>query len=118
MTCTHDLALGYYISDRTIILRRGSIVEMGDTKLVFDDPRHPYTQTLLVSVPRRSGGGKIVPPSPLPPPGAAERSGRRGSSRRGSPATGLPEADHGAGDQGSSPLPTVARLGTMRSAAA
>lgn len=49
---THDLALGYYISDRTIILRRGSIVEMGDTRRVFQDPRHPYTQTLLASVPQ------------------------------------------------------------------
>lgn len=49
---THDLALGYYISDRTIILRRGSIVEMGDTRRVFADPRHAYTQSLLASVPQ------------------------------------------------------------------
>jgi ABC-type oligopeptide transport system ATPase subunit len=49
---THDLSLGNYISDTTVILRRGSIVEMGETAKVFGDPRHPYTQMLLASVPR------------------------------------------------------------------
>ena len=49
---THDLSLGNYISDRTMILRRGSIVEMGVTGRVFDNPVHPYTKSLLASVPR------------------------------------------------------------------
>jgi oligopeptide/dipeptide ABC transporter ATP-binding protein len=49
---THDLSLGHYISDRTIILRRGRIVEMGRTELVFADPRHPYTRQLLLAVPQ------------------------------------------------------------------
>jgi ABC-type oligopeptide transport system ATPase subunit len=48
---THDLSLGNYISDTTVILRRGSIVEMGATGKVFGDPRHPYTRSLLASVP-------------------------------------------------------------------
>ncbi len=48
---THDLALGYYISDTTIIMYRGTIVEMGDTGRVFHNPLHPYTQMLLESVP-------------------------------------------------------------------
>jgi peptide/nickel transport system ATP-binding protein len=48
---THDLSLGNYISDRTIILRHGCVVEMGATDKVFGDPRHPYTQNLLASVP-------------------------------------------------------------------
>jgi len=48
---THDLSLGNYISDTTIILRHGSIVEMGETEKVFGDARHPYTQDLLASVP-------------------------------------------------------------------
>ncbi|ASA78507.1 ABC transporter ATP-binding protein [Thermococcus sp. 5-4] len=48
---THDLALGYYISDSTIIMYRGTIVEMGDTEKVFHNPLHPYTQMLLESVP-------------------------------------------------------------------
>jgi peptide/nickel transport system ATP-binding protein len=48
---THDLSLGNYISDTTIILRHGCIVEMGATEKVFGDPRHAYTQDLLASVP-------------------------------------------------------------------
>jgi len=50
---THDLALGNYISERTVILRRGSIVEMGATEKVFGNPRHPYTKMLIASVPHR-----------------------------------------------------------------
>ncbi|MGB3437690.1 MAG: ATP-binding cassette domain-containing protein [Actinophytocola sp.] len=49
---THDLSLGNYLSDQTVILRRGAVVERGDTEKVFGDPRHPYTRTLLASVPR------------------------------------------------------------------
>lgn len=49
---THDLSLGNYIAERTIVLRHGSIVEMGPTHLVFGNPTHPYTIKLLDSVPR------------------------------------------------------------------
>ena len=49
---THDLSLGNYVSDRTMILRRGRVVELGPTEKVFGDPRHPYTQSLLASVPQ------------------------------------------------------------------
>ena len=48
---THDLSLGHYVSDRTVILRRGAIVEMGDTVKVFSNPQHPYTRDLLAAVP-------------------------------------------------------------------
>jgi len=49
---THDLSLGNYVSERTMILRRGRVVELGPTEKVFADPRHPYTQSLLASVPQ------------------------------------------------------------------
>jgi ABC-type oligopeptide transport system, ATPase component len=61
---THDLSLGNYISDTTVILRRGCVVEMGATEKVFGDPRHPYTQSLLASVPllhSKWGEGKPTP---------------------------------------------------------
>ena len=48
---THDLSLGNYISDRTLILRHGAVVEMGPTVEVFGNPQHEYTQMLLASVP-------------------------------------------------------------------
>ena len=49
---THDLALGNYISDRTVILCRGRVVEVGSTPKVFGSPAHPYTRMLLSSVPQ------------------------------------------------------------------
>jgi len=49
---THDLSLGNYISERTVILRRGQIVEMGPTPAVFGQPLHPYTRMLIASVPQ------------------------------------------------------------------
>ena len=65
---THDLSLGNYISDRTVILRRGRIVEMGATPKVYGDPRHSYTRSLLASVPQLhhkwgatpGAGGEVV----------------------------------------------------------
>jgi peptide/nickel transport system ATP-binding protein len=49
---THDLSLGYYISERAVILYRGAVVEMGAAEKVFDSPLHPYTRMLMASVPR------------------------------------------------------------------
>jgi peptide/nickel transport system ATP-binding protein len=49
---THDLSLGNYISDRTVILRQGAIVEMGETAKVYGNAQHAYTRMLLASVPR------------------------------------------------------------------
>ncbi|MBO3750190.1 ABC transporter ATP-binding protein [Streptosporangiaceae bacterium NEAU-GS5] len=49
---THDLSLGNYLAERTVVLRRGVVVEMGPTEKVFEDPLHPYTRQLLAAVPR------------------------------------------------------------------
>jgi ABC-type oligopeptide transport system ATPase subunit len=49
---THDLSLGNYISDTAVILHRGEIVETGATDRVFGRPKHPYTRSLLASVPQ------------------------------------------------------------------
>ncbi len=49
---THDLSLGYYISEKAIILYRGCIVEMGSTMKIYNNPIHPYTKMLMASVPR------------------------------------------------------------------
>jgi peptide/nickel transport system ATP-binding protein len=48
---THDLSLGYYISDETMIMHKGVLVECGDSQKVFNHPQHPYTKMLLKSVP-------------------------------------------------------------------
>jgi peptide/nickel transport system ATP-binding protein len=49
---THDLSLGYYISDRAVILYSGCVAEMGSTEKIYSNPLHPYTKMLMASVPR------------------------------------------------------------------
>jgi peptide/nickel transport system ATP-binding protein len=49
---THDLSLGYYISERVVILYSGSVVEVGSTEKVYYNPLHPYTRMLMACVPR------------------------------------------------------------------
>jgi peptide/nickel transport system ATP-binding protein len=72
---THDLSLGNYISDRTMIMRRGAVVEMGATERVFGNPRHPYTKALLASVPQLHTKWKDVPAAPPVPEPKAEGGG-------------------------------------------
>ena len=62
---THDLSLGNYISDRTIILRHGAIVEMGDTVKVFGNPQHDYTRMLLAAVPQLHKKWQHAPLGPV-----------------------------------------------------
>lgn len=73
---THDLSLGYYISERAVILHRGFVVEMGATDKIYDAPLHPYTQSLMASVPRLDmkwedvpTGKKMMARQLAPPPG-------------------------------------------------
>lgn len=49
---THDLSLGNYISERTMIMRGGEIVEIGATDEVLGNPQHPYSQALVAAVPQ------------------------------------------------------------------
>ena len=47
---THDLATAYYISDRIIIMQKGSVVESGDARAVLSAPQHPYSRQLRDAV--------------------------------------------------------------------
>ncbi|MCR2050153.1 ATP-binding cassette domain-containing protein [Acetatifactor muris] len=51
MFISHDLSVVRYISDRICVMYLGNIVELGDAKTVFEDPRHPYTVALMSSIP-------------------------------------------------------------------
>lgn len=52
---SHDMGVIRFISDRIAVMHRGRIVEMASNQELFEDPRHPYTRTLLAAVPRLSG---------------------------------------------------------------
>ena len=55
---THDLGVVTKVADRVCVMYAGIIVEQGTKSAIFDNPRHPYTQALLASVPRRSKRGQ------------------------------------------------------------
>lgn len=54
---THSLGLARETTDRVYVMYAGNMIEMASTEDVFEDPLHPYTQGLLASVPRLTGGG-------------------------------------------------------------
>jgi ABC-type glutathione transport system ATPase component len=49
---THDLSVVQMIADSVVVMRRGAIVERGDTASVLQNPQHPYTQLLLECAPK------------------------------------------------------------------
>ncbi len=49
---THDLTTALQISDNIIVLYQGTVVETGKVETVINDPRHPYTQLLVDSIPK------------------------------------------------------------------
>ena len=72
---SHDLAVVEHIADRVAVMYLGRLVEFGETGRIFEDPRHPYTETLLRSIltpdpalglPPGPFGGEF--PDPLDPP--------------------------------------------------
>jgi peptide/nickel transport system ATP-binding protein len=60
---THDLATAYYISDRIIIMQKGSVVESGDAKTVLNAPQHPYSRQLRAAVLLPEAAGQQPSPS-------------------------------------------------------
>jgi len=63
---THDMGVQANIADRVAIMYAGRIVEEATTEAIFGDPRHPYTQYLIDSLPRFGDKTtrKSVPGSP------------------------------------------------------
>jgi oligopeptide/dipeptide ABC transporter ATP-binding protein len=48
---THDLTTAFHIAKSIIVLYRGGVMEAGDVDRVIKDPKHPYTQLLVDSIP-------------------------------------------------------------------
>lgn len=72
MLITHDLAVLSEIADKVGIMYGGQMVEFGTSVEIYKNPKHPYTQGLLESIPRLRGDVpkyiKGNPPSLLVPP--------------------------------------------------
>jgi peptide/nickel transport system ATP-binding protein len=73
---THNLGVVARVSDYLCVMYAGQMVESGPLEAIFRDPRHPYTQGLLASIPRlgESKLDSLLQPirGRVPPP--AERS--------------------------------------------
>ena len=65
---THDMSLVSHFSDRLAVMYAGQIVELGKTRDLFDDPKHPYTRALMASFPSITGPKEVLQGIPGSPP--------------------------------------------------
>jgi peptide/nickel transport system ATP-binding protein len=64
---SHDLSVVEYITDQMAVIYLGQIVEQGDTKALFENPLHPYTQTLFRAIPDLNPLNRKLQNRPLVP---------------------------------------------------
>lgn len=57
---THDLGVVAEMADRVAVMYAGQIVETAPVKEIFKNPQHPYTKSLLASMPSLSGDDKSL----------------------------------------------------------
>jgi peptide/nickel transport system ATP-binding protein/oligopeptide transport system ATP-binding protein len=70
---THDLGVVAHIADRIYVMYAGVVVEQGDRIRIFREPRHPYTEGLLASLPTRKKRGSRLHSIPGSVPDPAYR---------------------------------------------
>ena len=70
---THDLGVVAEFCDHVVVMYAGRIVEKAPVEQIFDQPRHPYTRGLLVSVPQIGNKRTYLPTIPGMVPGIGER---------------------------------------------
>ncbi len=52
MFITHDLSILYQIAERILIMYAGNFAEIGPTDEIINNPKHPYTKSLISSLPQ------------------------------------------------------------------
>ena len=74
---THDLGVVAMHTDRVAVMYAGEVVELADTKELFANPRMPYTEALMNSIPRldREPGERLPSIAGTPPDPTAPRTG-------------------------------------------
>lgn len=65
---THDLGVVASIADRVAVMYAGQIIEIGKSEEIFYNPKHPYTWSLLSSLPQLSEKGEELYYVPGTPP--------------------------------------------------
>ena len=70
---THDLALVAEVAHRIIVMYAGQVVEEGRAEDIFREPKHPYTQALLRSLPEFAEGKSRLQSLPGVVPGKYDR---------------------------------------------
>ena len=73
MLVSHDLGVIAEMCDRIAVMYGGQIVELGDTETLLTAPRHPYTISLLRSLPDAERRARFLPSIPGTPPRADRR---------------------------------------------
>ncbi len=58
---THDLGILAEIADRAIVMNQGEVVEVDDTRNIFQSPQHPYTKGLIACRPRPDRQLRLLP---------------------------------------------------------
>jgi peptide/nickel transport system ATP-binding protein len=78
MLITHAMGVVAETTQRVVVMYAGRVVEEAPVERLFANPRHPYTQGLIRSIPRLDHSGKqerleaipgVVPSLLVPPPG-------------------------------------------------
>jgi peptide/nickel transport system ATP-binding protein len=64
---SHDLGIISEIADKVGIMYAGKIVEFGTLQEVYSNPKHPYTQALLKSMPKIKGDSELISLKGAPP---------------------------------------------------
>ena len=113
---THDLATAKFFCDRIAIMYLGKIVELGPSEEIYENPKHPYTVSLLNAIPEPDPSRERAA---RPAPGRGPRCGRAAARMPVPPSLpegvrGLRLGEPGPEDAARGPLDAIGRGGATR----